>query len=105
MKQASGDAGGDRDQFPLPIEDFHARSAGEFRKVNRAAATDAGGRFIGGSNRGKLGQELARMYEDVVNRARLCSTFKIIQGTGFIHPEFAQAGAAEALEVSSAAEL
>ena len=53
--EGSGNAGGDRNEFRLPVEDFDVAGGGEFGEVDRAAAADAGGGgFIGGDG-GKLG--------------------------------------------------
>ena len=64
VEEGSGDAGGDGDQFPLAVEDFDLAGAGEFGKVDGAAAADAGGGGVVGGDGGKLRQELAGVDEE-----------------------------------------
>ena len=67
MKEGSGDAGGDRNEFALAVKDFDVAGGGEFGEVDGAPAADAGGGgFIGGDG-GKLGQQPARMNEKFVD--------------------------------------
>ena len=65
MEQGASDAGGDGDQVGLSGEDFYLAGAGEVGEVDRAAAADAGGGGLIGSDGRKLRQELAGMDEEV----------------------------------------
>src|SRR5258708_35261766 len=60
MKQRSGYAGGNGEQFPLAGENFDLAGAGEVGEVDGASAADAGGGGFVGGDGGKVRQELAR---------------------------------------------
>jgi hypothetical protein len=63
MKEGASHAGGNGDQFPLPVEHLHLPGAGELWKIDGAAAADArSGLIIGGHGR-KLWQQLPWMDE------------------------------------------
>ena len=66
VEQSSRDAGGDSDQFPLPIENLDLSGAGELGQVDGASAANTGGiGFIGGDAR-EMRKELAGMNEEIV---------------------------------------
>ena len=64
VEECAGYAGGDGDQIALAVEDFDLAGAGEFGKVDGAAAADAGGGGFVGGDGGKLRQELAGVDEE-----------------------------------------
>jgi len=78
MKQGAGDPGRDGQQVALSEEDFDLAGAGEFGKVDRAAAANArGGGFVRG-NGGELWKELAWVDKKGFD----CSSFSCVRVGG-----------------------
>jgi hypothetical protein len=75
MKQGAGDPGRDGEQVALSEEDFDLAGAGEFGKVDGAAAADAGGGGLVGGNGGELWKELAWVDKKGFD----CSSFSCVR--------------------------
>jgi len=98
VKEGSGDAGGDRDEFGLAEEDLHVFCARHFGQVDGASVADEGGHLFGGRNGGHVGEQCSRVNEGFGG-----SGCKLFEGAGAFNLEVADACTTKAGEVGSGA--